>query len=174
MENKTREEIERNLLIFLDAVELTGNLEIIGTAFPEQNVAAKVSPPKEGAYSPKRGPTRAAPAEDFSLPQKEVFVIRDHSKPEGIEGAFIEVSIDEIVRKITDYDKAQEFIRVLQNDRAPVVLQGITRIVGYYSRVNNWNKSKIGELRDRANGRYGLTNEKPVIQEERLKMINSL
>ncbi|NQT95962.1 MAG: anaerobic ribonucleoside-triphosphate reductase [Candidatus Omnitrophica bacterium] len=26
---------------------------------------------------------------------------------------------------------------------------GITRIVGYYSRVNNWNKSKIGELADR-------------------------
>jgi len=26
---------------------------------------------------------------------------------------------------------------------------GITRIVGYYSRVNNWNKSKMGELADR-------------------------
>jgi ribonucleoside-triphosphate reductase len=26
---------------------------------------------------------------------------------------------------------------------------GMTRIVGYYSRVNNWNKSKLGELKDR-------------------------
>ncbi len=26
---------------------------------------------------------------------------------------------------------------------------GMTRIVGYYSRVNNWNKSKLGELEDR-------------------------
>jgi len=26
---------------------------------------------------------------------------------------------------------------------------GVTRIVGYYSRVNNWNKSKLGELEDR-------------------------
>jgi len=31
---------------------------------------------------------------------------------------------------------------------------GITRIVGYYSRVSNWNKSKIGELKDRHKGDY--------------------
>lgn len=31
---------------------------------------------------------------------------------------------------------------------------GVTRIVGYYSRVNNWNKAKIGELRDRRAGMY--------------------
>ncbi|MEW6355063.1 MAG: anaerobic ribonucleoside-triphosphate reductase [Planctomycetota bacterium] len=31
---------------------------------------------------------------------------------------------------------------------------GITRIVGYFSRVNNWNKSKIGELKDRHRGDY--------------------
>ncbi len=31
---------------------------------------------------------------------------------------------------------------------------GITRIVGYYSRVNNWNLSKIGELKDRRKGNY--------------------
>jgi ribonucleoside-triphosphate reductase len=31
---------------------------------------------------------------------------------------------------------------------------GITRIVGYYSRINNWNKSKLGELEDRHKGQY--------------------
>lgn len=31
---------------------------------------------------------------------------------------------------------------------------GITRIVGYFSRINNWNKSKLGELRDRHKGEY--------------------
>ncbi len=35
-------------------------------------------------------------------------------------------------------------------------VQGVTRIVGYYSRVANWNKSKVGELRDRQGGRYGV------------------
>jgi len=32
----------------------------------------------------------------------------------------------------------------------------ITRIVGYYSRIENWNKSKIGELKDRQKGKYGV------------------
>ena len=33
-------------------------------------------------------------------------------------------------------------------------VHGITRIVGYFSRVNNWNRSKLGELRDRHKGNY--------------------
>ncbi len=33
---------------------------------------------------------------------------------------------------------------------------GITRIVGYFSRVNNWNRSKIGELKDRHRGDYAI------------------
>ena len=137
------EGIEESLSIFVEAVELSSNLEIIGTAFPADT-------------------------------NKEVFVIRDYSKSEGIEGAYVEVSIDEIAQKITDYDKAQEFLRVMQNDRAPIVLHGITRIVGYYSRVNNWNKSKIGELRDRAQRNYGLTAESPRFDAERMKAIDSL
>ena len=31
----------------------------------------------------------------------------------------------------------------------------ITRIVGYYSHVENWNQSKVGELKDRRKGDYG-------------------
>ncbi|MBN1383374.1 MAG: anaerobic ribonucleoside-triphosphate reductase [Elusimicrobia bacterium] len=33
---------------------------------------------------------------------------------------------------------------------------GITRIVGYYSRISNWNRSKIGELKNRHKGNYAL------------------
>ena len=32
----------------------------------------------------------------------------------------------------------------------------ITRVVGYYSRVHNWNKSKLGELKDRRKGTYSV------------------
>ncbi|MCX7703692.1 MAG: anaerobic ribonucleoside-triphosphate reductase [Planctomycetota bacterium] len=43
-------------------------------------------------------------------------------------------------------------------DRCPhcnsVDVYGITRIVGYYSRVNNWNPSKKAELSDRQRGNY--------------------
>lgn len=31
---------------------------------------------------------------------------------------------------------------------------GVTRIVGYYSRINNWNKSKVSELEARSKGNY--------------------
>jgi ribonucleoside-triphosphate reductase len=35
-------------------------------------------------------------------------------------------------------------------------VHGLTRIVGYFSRVDNWNKSKLGELEDRHGGRYNV------------------
>jgi len=38
---------------------------------------------------------------------------------------------------------------------------GITRIVGYFSRVNNWNPSKLAELRDRQRGNYKLPSLSP-------------
>ena len=143
MENASiTENIEKSLTIFVEAIELSSDLEIIGTAFPSND--------------------------------EEVFVIRDYSKTEGIDGAYVEVSIDEIVQKVTDTDRAQDFIKVIQNDRKSIVLNGITRIVGYYSRVNNWNKSKVGELRDRAKGSYGLTGQSPLFQDDRLGMIDSL
>jgi len=31
---------------------------------------------------------------------------------------------------------------------------GVTRIVGYYSKITNWNKNKISELKDRHSGNY--------------------
>jgi len=38
---------------------------------------------------------------------------------------------------------------------------GVTRIVGYYSRINNWNPSKLGELADRRKGDYSLKRAAP-------------
>jgi len=38
---------------------------------------------------------------------------------------------------------------------------GMTRIVGYFSRVANWNKSKLGELKDRQRGDYAVTGAVP-------------
>lgn len=34
---------------------------------------------------------------------------------------------------------------------------GVTRIVGYFSHISNWNKSKLGELKDRHRGNYSVT-----------------
>ncbi|MDR2391210.1 MAG: anaerobic ribonucleoside-triphosphate reductase [Planctomycetota bacterium] len=45
---------------------------------------------------------------------------------------------------------------VLIGRREPQVLQHMTRVVGYFSRIENWNKSKIGELKDRHKGDYAV------------------
>ena len=44
---------------------------------------------------------------------------------------------------------------ILLGKREPQVLYHMTRVVGYYSRVDNWNPSKLAELRDRQAGVYG-------------------
>ena len=43
---------------------------------------------------------------------------------------------------------------ILVGEREPAVLYHMTRVVGYYSRVDNYNKSKLGELKDRVRGNY--------------------
>jgi len=43
---------------------------------------------------------------------------------------------------------------VMIGKREPSVLQHMTRVVGYYSKIENWNASKIGELKDRQSGNY--------------------
>jgi len=45
---------------------------------------------------------------------------------------------------------------VLTGKREPQVLFHMTRVVGYYSRVDNWNQSKVGELKDRQKGNYAM------------------
>jgi hypothetical protein len=45
---------------------------------------------------------------------------------------------------------------IMTGRREPVVVQHMTRVVGYYSRIENWNPSKIGELADRHVGEYNV------------------
>jgi len=43
---------------------------------------------------------------------------------------------------------------------------GLTRIVGYFSRIKNWNKSKLGELNDRRKGNYHVVGAAGVARRE--------
>lgn len=61
-----------------------------------------------------------------------------------------EVEIDTIVRT-----PLKDIILALKTGDM-IHLHGVTRIVGYYSRIHNWNKSKIGELHDRHKGNYAV------------------
>lgn len=71
--------------------------------------------------------------------------ILNHSNQQAYE-----VEIDTIVRT-----PIRDLLLALETG-VHVRLFGVTRIVGYYSRVANWNKSKIGELKDRHAGSYKL------------------
>lgn len=44
-------------------------------------------------------------------------------------------------------------------EQEPEVLRHMTRVVGYYSRISNWNRSKVGELKDRHKGQYAIKDE---------------
>jgi hypothetical protein len=43
---------------------------------------------------------------------------------------------------------------VLLGYQSPKIMSLWTRIVGYYSNLRNWNRSKIAELHDRRRGNY--------------------
>lgn len=58
------------------------------------------------------------------------------------------VSVDSVIRTPTKC-----LVEALESG-VTTKLHGVTRIVGYYSRVSNWNASKIGELTDRRKGNY--------------------
>ena len=59
------------------------------------------------------------------------------------------------LRAVLDYEW-EEFEAVFSGRRSPNALSHMTRIVGYYSRIENWNKSKLSELADRRKGDYAL------------------
>lgn len=102
-----------------------------------------------------------------------VLVVQDSSIVEDVEGHQTTIDLNEIFSAIKDEKSADRFVAVVAREEKPIKLEGITRIVGYYSRVTNWNKSKVGELRDRAKGQYGTGNHIPQHKEETLAVIDN-
>ncbi|MCK4532911.1 hypothetical protein KAU39_03930 [bacterium] len=60
---------------------------------------------------------------------------------------------------------AHFLVEAIQQNEWPIlenqITQGkkvhhVSRVVGYFSRIENWNKSKHGELKDRNKGDYGI------------------
>ncbi len=82
---------------------------------------------------------------DGNTPEEHVLKIINHK----LECAY-SISVDAVIRQDLDY-----IITALETG-ITTRLHGVTRIVGYYSRVSNWNRSKIGELNDRHMGKYSV------------------
>jgi hypothetical protein len=56
---------------------------------------------------------------------------------------------------VKDHDWDQ-WRAVMLGERTAKIMRHVTRIVGYYSDLQNWNPSKIAELHDRQRGEYGV------------------
>ncbi len=104
----------------------------------------------------------------------EVLVIEDSNIDKAVEGHQITVDVAEIFSKCSDEKSAERFAKVINRDVNAIACEGVTRIVGYYSRTRNWNKSKIGELRDRKGENYALSGVHPVHEESRNEHVDAL
>lgn len=101
---------------------------------------------------------------------EEVFVL-ENSKIEDEQTTY---PVSEVMLKCTNPEMAGRIVRCLAGEEKAIVLNGITRIVGYYSRMSNWNASKIGELRNRNQGNYKVGNDPIVFNDQRMKAIEGL
>ena len=94
--------------------------------------------------------------------------VEDHPELEGLligkdavylrhlpTGTTHRVLLDDIIEH-----KWEDICGVICGTRDATVLRSMTRVVGYYSRIDNWNKSKLGELWDRQKGNYALPEDK--------------
>lgn len=96
-----------------------------------------------------------------ALPESDEIVIRvpAHDNYDTVTYAIPVAAVD----RIRHYSHLRS--QLLGIGRVPS-LQHYSRVVGYYSRVSNWNRSKHAELRDRHRGRYGLDGRRDLPQEE--------
>ena len=61
-------------------------------------------------------------------------------------------------------DETWEDLRDVLLERRPVLaLTQMARVVGYFSNVKNWNRSKVAEQVDRRKGEYLVTGEMPPV-----------
>lgn len=107
--------------------------------------------------------------DDEKADDGDSFIIRNNKIQEGEIGAFVRVPVREVIEK-----PVEQIISVVKNERKERILDGITRIVGYYSRMSNWNLSKVGELRDRAGGIYKFSNTPYNTDYNRDRAVNNL
>jgi len=79
-------------------------------------------------------------------PEKGVFAI-EH-KPTGLTTC---LHLDAVSDSNVTWGTLES---ILVGKREPEILYGMTRVVGYFSRISNWSTSKLAELADRRKGSY--------------------
>ena len=59
-----------------------------------------------------------------------------------------------VTLKAIEGESWKDIEAVLTNARPGKVIDHMSRVVGYYSKTSNWNRSKLGELAARRRGNY--------------------
>lgn len=126
METEVKQIIEDRLKCFDAAIDASAVLEMAGRFYKGEEI-----------------PTGGGKQPSTITAQEDCFKIINHD----LENAVL-VSVDSVIRTPTKC-----LVEALESG-VTTKLHGVTRIVGYYSRVSNWNSSKIGELADRRKGVY--------------------
>ncbi len=93
-----------------------------------------------------------ADVSEGKTPEQDALVIRNNTTKRHYS-----VSVPRLAEVRKD-----ELLSLFKGQREALELVTITRIVGYYSHVENWNRSKLGELEDRRRGSYALEEALPV------------
>jgi len=91
-----------------------------------------------------------------------IFALMKLVKKNGYVASRMEITHPETYRsfsldmnKVSEWDE-KEIDELLAGKREVEMLSHMSRVVGYYSTTDNWNASKIGELKDRRNGNYNV------------------
>lgn len=116
------------LNLFIDAVEADGKLHIEETVIEKED---------------KLGVGEKA---------QEYFSIKDSSRG----GVSIFVPVNEVIEKCDSKKRAELICSAIKGseEEGRQFLRAYTRIVGYYSRISNYNNSKKGEVVSRHAGNY--------------------
>jgi len=85
---------------------------------------------------------------------KGLSVGEDHVKVQAPTGKY-RIEVETIL--VSEWDDIEA---ILTGKRDAQALIGMTRVVGYYSRIGNFNPSKIGELKARIQGNYSFDGSK--------------
>lgn len=86
----------------------------------------------------------------------EKFVIQDTSQND----IQILVPIHEVIEKCKSKKSAEKICTYIKGEKryGTNVCDGVTRVVGFYVHIREFNRSKKGELYDRIKGSYGISN----------------
>lgn len=68
--------------------------------------------------------------------------------------------VTSVATRIVNEFSWDQLAPVLSGEREPKVLIHMSRVVGYMSRIGSWNESKLGELKARIKGTYGVDGDR--------------